>query len=489
MPQGLEVVPPSDPEWTATATEAGSKSGEKVDTAGRAAGGLDGQIDAKQQVWWKRKRILIGIAIVIVVAIALGVGLGVGLTTNKFVHPNILHDQFIKTDIDIFRSSNPAGGEEEQKSDFCGGDICPSILSMTIHPSRGLHLFARTNNNSIAYRIYDDSKWQDWVNLGDMDGGFISQPRGVNWGVRGNFTRLDVFAIGSTDGVVYNRWIDDKEDWEDNDWVSIGENAGSPIVTCSPFTTSLNLWSTGADSDDIIHSQWEQKSDNEMNQEGLDGISSEQGAFSSTRGGRWGTDLDRTSAAVHCIQRRGAAAEFDVVYYPKDGRQATVASWSGRDWSYKSLQEGDWIGNPVLFNNDVVERWDFFGLQSDNQLYHSSWTPDNFPPMNRLGGKLISWPTVVSLGTDSYDVVALGFNGTLQHLNYDGNRWADEWEDLGIEVRSAPSARTHDRKVFLTAVAQNGSLMVWTRDNSTSRTWKDSLQVEDLGGDLSLEFL
>lgn len=91
-PQGLEVVPPSDPEWTATVTEAGSKSGEKVDAAGPPAGGLDGHIDTKQQVWWKRKRILIGIAIVIVVAIALGVGLGVGLTTNKFVHPNILHD-------------------------------------------------------------------------------------------------------------------------------------------------------------------------------------------------------------------------------------------------------------------------------------------------------------------------------------------------------------------------------------------------------------
>ena len=88
MPQGLEVVPPSDPEWTATATEASSKPGEKVEAAGGQVGGLDGPTDAARQVWWKRKRLLIGIVIVIVLGIALGVGLGVGLTTNKFVRPS-----------------------------------------------------------------------------------------------------------------------------------------------------------------------------------------------------------------------------------------------------------------------------------------------------------------------------------------------------------------------------------------------------------------
>jgi hypothetical protein len=85
MPQGLEVVTPSDPEWAATATEVSSKPGEKLEAAG-------GQTGVTQQAWWKRKIFLIGVVIVIVVAIALGVGLGVGLTTNKFVHPNVLHE-------------------------------------------------------------------------------------------------------------------------------------------------------------------------------------------------------------------------------------------------------------------------------------------------------------------------------------------------------------------------------------------------------------
>lgn len=88
---GLEVVPPSGPEWVAGGAENTSgkilatdeelnKSGDKDHPlAGRANTTNEGTT----QPWYKRKLILGIIAAVVVVAIALGVGLGVGLSSSK----------------------------------------------------------------------------------------------------------------------------------------------------------------------------------------------------------------------------------------------------------------------------------------------------------------------------------------------------------------------------------------------------------------------
>lgn len=472
VPQGLEVALSEDPEWNGT-EDAGSKAGkgEQDNEAGVAH-------DATPRPLWRRKRFLIGISAIIVIAVALGVGLGVGLGSQKETE------------------SGPEGEGADEPNELCGGGTCPLTITTSKHGPE-LYVFARTSNDSIAYRARDSGAvWGGWVNLGSASASFSSQPRALNWGVRDRgtdeslFTRLDVFAIG-TDNVVYNRWRSDDEDWEDNDWVNVGENVGSLMSVCSPRNSSLNLWGTAKDTDHITHSWWEQKKKEDISSEGLEGITEEQGRYRETGGGKWRYELRYASSALHCISRPQADAYYDVAYYANDSKQATVASFtrSERKWTYLPLEDGDWVGDPYVFGPEDRDEWHFFGVQSNKEVYHQSWTPDSFPPMKSLGGSIISQPAAATLGDDTLDIVALGTNGTLQHLFFDGDGWEETWEDLGIEAWSAPSLRVHNDQVVLLAIGRNGSLQAWTRDNSTEPLWKGSLVRENLGGDLSLGFL
>lgn len=373
-------------------------------------------------------------------------------------------------------------GEDEPKNDICGGGgICSPILSTSIHKS-ALYVFARTSNNTIAYRRYaSDSTWEEWVNLGE------STERAVQGGAKGQET-ASVFAytrpvvIVSLLAVTLPPVVDGVVRW-DGEHVEVVELV-SDAPSDSPRLADerIKLFVTARDNGEITHSWWQQKDDSEVSQGAR---MSEQGAFTRSRGGEWRSKPEKASSAVYCISRDDGDESYDLAYCAEMNSRATVASWSQRreTWSYKDLQGGDWIGNPYLFSSlEHNERWDFFGLKSDNQLYHSSWTQDDFPAMKSLGGNIISQPTVVSIGSSSYEVVALGSNGTLQHLHLARGGRVEDWEDLGIEGRSAPSARLINNQVVLVAVAQNRSLMAWTQGTSTKARWKESLSSEDLGG-------
>lgn len=88
---GLEVVPPSEPEWVSTSGGFGGSHedglGHKIPVTGEeqfkkyddgSGAGATGP-----RPWYKRKLILGVIGAVAVIAIGLGVGLGVGLTIGK----------------------------------------------------------------------------------------------------------------------------------------------------------------------------------------------------------------------------------------------------------------------------------------------------------------------------------------------------------------------------------------------------------------------
>lgn len=273
----------------------------------------------------------------------------------------------------------------------------------------------------------------------------------------------------------------------------MGENAGSIVSTCAPRDEALNLWAVAENNADIIHSWWEQEDPDDIEPEDS-GNTSKQGCFYRTEGNQWRTELENASSALHCISRPDVDALYDVAYYVKDTKQAIVASFSRRkrEWHYQRLEDGDWVGEPHLFDqgdedDKDEDRWDFFGVQSDKTLYHQTWTSDSFANMERLGGSIISRPAVVRLGSGTFDVVALGSNGTLQHLYFNGDEWEENWEDLGLEASSAPVARLHNNQVVLLALARNGSLIAWTRDNRRERSWRGSFRAENLAGALSLD--
>lgn len=87
--EGLEVVPPSEPEYDVTggpqdmsgkilASEVEDKK-DKGHPFATAANTPDGGA----RPWWKRPLILAIIAAAVIIAVGLGVGLGVGLTVNR----------------------------------------------------------------------------------------------------------------------------------------------------------------------------------------------------------------------------------------------------------------------------------------------------------------------------------------------------------------------------------------------------------------------
>ena len=91
---GLEVVPPSDPEWVSNSGEHGGTHadalGQKIPVVGGEqykkyddGTGANGAGATALRPWYKRKAIIVVIAAVVILAIGLGVGLGVGLTVAK----------------------------------------------------------------------------------------------------------------------------------------------------------------------------------------------------------------------------------------------------------------------------------------------------------------------------------------------------------------------------------------------------------------------
>lgn len=91
---GLEVVPPSDPEWVSNNGELGGAHadalGQKIPVVGGEqykkyddGSGANGASATAPRPWYKRKAIMVVIAAVVIIAIGLGVGLGVGLTVAK----------------------------------------------------------------------------------------------------------------------------------------------------------------------------------------------------------------------------------------------------------------------------------------------------------------------------------------------------------------------------------------------------------------------
>jgi len=476
--EGLEVAPSSGPEWVA--------GGPQTEIEGKIPAEEEGKILADSGIsedatpWWKKKRFLLGLgAVVITILVGLGVGLGVGLTRGK--------------GDDVSNGESNEKSTEDASDDTppdCKDTLCPSILSVPIYQS-ALHILARTSNNTIAYRCYNGSSWDDWFDLGETTGKLISQPSAMTWRVKKEIPRLDVVAVSTSEYTVYGRWKSEDEGWAAPEWHGLGPSAGSAVALCVYDEDRLDLWMVDRGTRNITHTYWYQYADEDISDKGQKGDTSVNGEFLFPDG--WAEQPfpqpSRSTPAVAC---RDSSIYHDVLWYADEDGSLYHAYYNlNRDgaWRVSTPWKGDWIGDPTIYAPpDDPERWEFFGVQSNNQMYHLTRTQDGYSSLNKLGGSILSVPAVVSLDQGAYDVVALGTNGTLQHRHFDGSGWSTAWEDLGVRAHSAPAMALLDGQLFIAAVAKNGTLQVWTRDDSLAEEWKDSLEVTGLGGDLTLDF-
>lgn len=396
--------------------------------------------------------------------------------------------------------SNNSDGKSENDSNStapslpsCDGGLCPRVLSSTIHDGT-LYTFARTKSNGIVSITNDGGKWnKSFLDLGKPSGSgvLISQPSSFSWMVHREFGRLDVYTIAKKDRTAYAKHFSKAEGW--SDWKVEGINIGSAVQLCRAYIDRLDSWSTAWDTSQITHSYWHQKPDDEISDDGLEkGITSEHGEMDGgnndwTRPSELGPA--KSAPAVIC---RDSETYHDMLWYDKNRDRLLHSSYNDDDkWSSPQAFEGKFIGDPSIWAFDN-EEWHFLGVQEDRQLYHLSWNSKKggYSSLEKLGGSLLSVPAITFLKDNAIDVVALGTDGYLQHLHFDGQNWASDWEDLGVTAHSAPIMEKLDGKLFIMALTKDGQLFSLSRDGTTTGSkWKDSLKQENLGGDLTSDFV
>lgn len=314
--------------------------------------------------------------------------------------------------------------------------------------------------------------------------------------VNGSFARLDVLVVGDNEHTVYNKYLSEMEDWPE--WDVVGINAGSPITTCVVDRLNnaprLDLWGTDSGTRNITHTYWWQNDPEGLPDEAFEGSTKNNGWYYSD-GRDWDNQTPLTPSkakpAVICPLSDGSDEKYhDIIWYDTDEPKLWHSQFSDDDnWSDEEEYPGDWIGDPSLYVFDDRNKWYFFGVQENHEMYHLSWDDGTYSSLQTLGGKIISVPAVASVSENVLDVVALSEDGTLVHQHFDGSGWESGWEDLNIQAHSAPTMMILDEQVWIVAVNADGELMAWSRDDSAAGRWQYSLsEGRNLGGELSLEY-
>ncbi|KAI9149874.1 hypothetical protein HJFPF1_09620 [Paramyrothecium foliicola] len=446
--------------------------------------------------WWKTKAIVVGIVVGLTVIIGLAVGLGVGITMSK-KDSNATESGSVDNSQSGGDNAN-RGAEAEDKGNAtdaskvsCPGGLCQSLLSLAIHEDV-LFIFGRTTEDNIVMRTLNSTTWDDnFVDLGKTPGTIISQPAVFSWKVhkQKKYPRLDVFTVGSPDNTAYRRHYSDDEGW--TPWEAEGSNIGSSITICGPYHYKMDVWAISKSNQTIYHDWWYQFPDASFGKTAINnGNTTEHGKMSGGENG-WKVEYNlgdaKSMPAVIC---RDSNIQADILWYDIDQERVLHSGWDehNKNWTDHEAFEGSFIGNPTVVSFGSSE-WDFFGVQANNELYHLSWKGGSigYSMLRSLGGNIISTPTVISLGDDLLDVIALGEDGNLQHQHYNGSNWLDEWENLEIATHTAPTATVYNKKIYITAVKDDGHLIALWRDVDSNHSWKGTLNQADLGGNLSLD--
>lgn len=406
----------------------------------------------------------------------------------------------------------------------CDGGLCPALLSTTIHDGQ-LNVFARTSTNRLAVRTHDGDRWSSgWTDLGEVPGGqsaasIISQPASVAWEVdNDDVRRLDVFVVSSDENRVFGKHkIEAGGRWAE--WTDLGPGAGSAVQACRGRDDRIYLWTTDQESGNVTQNFWVPSSnakrqvngddDDEDEDEEDEDESEDLGSWLSTTTA-WETASNPAqgpSSSAPGVACRSSSILHDLIWYDRDEDLAWHQAYndSSSSWGSRRSFEGDWVGDPTVLSysslsssssssSSQTQRLDFFGVQSNDEVYTFSWSStEGYGRMTSLGGSIVSSPASIIIpnvsSSSTRDVFALGSDGKLQHQHYDGTGWAREWEGLNITAWSAPSAVVFSDTAWLFWLGRDGSLMAGSvASDEGGREWADQLEVENLGGDLTLEY-
>lgn len=286
--------------------------------------------------------------------------------------------------------------------------------------------------------------------------------------------RVDAFAVSSSDKTVCGRRVENNS-W--SAWEDLGPKAGSQPILCKVYGDRIDIWSIDSSLYDISHKWWMSFMDEPT---------------WSTPGVAWELQGRGVAASAPAIVCRNTDIIHDIIWYDRNKPLVwhTQGNEADKKWLDPQSFHGTFIGDPTVVSfDDDVGHLDFFGVQKDNKMYHFSWSSSTgHSSLKSLSGNITSVPSDVSLSKGTYDVLALGNNGTPQHQSYDGSEWSG-WGNTGMEAESAPLAITFDDRDFVFVLGANGQLVCTTMDMSVKMKWTESAAKKtSLGADFSRKF-
>ncbi|KAJ4198462.1 hypothetical protein NW755_001146 [Fusarium falciforme] len=278
--------------------------------------------------------------------------------------------------------------------------------------------------------------------------------------------RLDVFALSSQDRTIYGLHLQDGN-W--SGWEEIASGADSQPILCKIADNRIDMWTTDLESHNITQNDW---------------IIEKNSFWSTSDGnGKFRTSDTGPARSAPGIVCRDYNITQDIAWYDRDSGSLWYRFYTDDDGWFKSRDiGGHFIGDPALVSFvNYPQRLDFFGVGEDHQVHHFSRTGDEDSKLEALGGNVTSTLAVVSPSKGVMDAVALGRDGRIKHIHYNGSAWADEWEDLGVSASAAPKVVIFNGWVVLIALGKHEVRYAsWKSEGESS--WADLVKFKSLPG-------
>ncbi len=279
-----------------------------------------------------------------------------------------------------------------------------------------------------------EAGWQGWEQLG---GNLTSAPSATSDGP----TRLDVFARGS-DGHLWHLWWDGTwHPWEDLDPIVVARDVTLPAVPV-PITIRKGMTLPLASAPGCTAKQsrhldcFVRDPDGRLWHKFFRGS----GGWS-----EWEL-LGGSITTAPAVASRGARSLHVVA--GTEGDQWAQVRWDGARWgSWETLGRISLETSQLSLGRSMSsaptcavmnDRLHCFVQDEQHHLWHRWQSGESWSVWQDLGGDLRSAPSAVSWGRNRLDVFALDANGGLIHSWWDGRRWS-AWESLGGTLVSAPS--------------------------------------------------
>ncbi|KAK7416707.1 hypothetical protein QQX98_005033 [Neonectria punicea] len=334
-------------------------------------------------------------------------------------------------------------------------------------------LFARGTDQAISYRQADAAGWTtEWTSLGGV---FLSPPSSLS--IRDG--RIDVFAVDKTQALQVKTFQDGK--W-DSKWKNLYGACSSQPTSVSFGIDKLSLLCVDADHRPQLQYYKGGWRENFREWSDLGAWLSSTPALASGASGY--VDVVAYGVASRQDEKTQQGSDLSMIY--KRYNTTTWLDWEG-GW-------GSFTGDPAMVAVDETQL-EYFGIDKNGTMWHNtrllveeattrarrstgmSNLPSEYTDPESLGGNFTSTPFAFATGSSRIDVLAVGDDGRLKHQARIEKDWANDWEDLGGYLSSAPLALSFGNSSNVTVFGTEPNGTDHYLDNCMKETMNERTQT------------